>query len=305
MADNYVSTNDKEFTVPFSDDEAVKDDELITDDDPGLKLTNPEEHKRRNEKRRERAQQRERERKQQEEELKTLREASQKTERELAELRGYVAAQASQPRQRESAEDPYQAKLDAIESERSNAYAAAQAEIKAGTMDEKRSKHYEQLGRDIEERRVQLLVEKQLSRAAAAASVRKPQEEAQQFYRSKYPDVYRDPKAYAYAEAEWKKRTVALGQQPTDELLDEVMNEARTQFKLGPKPQATVTERARMTGIPSSGSSGGDGKGSSGVIMTPEFRKMAEAKYSDLPQKQAWQKWADNEGKALRARKVI
>lgn len=305
MGDNYVSTSDKDINVPFSDDEAVKDDELITDDEPSLKLTNPEEAKRRADRRKERAQQRERERKQQEEELKTLREASQKTERELAELRGYVAASANQPKQREQGADPYQEKLDAIESERANAYAAAQAEIKAGTMDEKRSKHYEQLGRDLEERRVNTLVERQLTRAQATAAARRPQEEAQALYRAKYPDIYQNQKAYAYASAEWQKRTQALGQQPTDELLDEVMNEARTHFKLGPKPQATAAERARMSGIPSSGGSGGDGKSGGGITMTPEFRKMAEAKYSDLPQKQAWQKWADNEGKALRAAKVI
>lgn len=304
MAEEYLTSKDDAITVPFSDDQAAE----AEPDDKGEDLpanATPAQLSEAKRKRHERGRQREEERRRERERADALEQELSTLKQELARTQGYLAAQAQQPRERDS-KDPYQEKLDAIESERANAYAAAQAEIKAGTMDEKRSKHYEQLGRDLEERRVNTLVERQLTRAQATAAARRPAEEAQALYRAKYPDIYQSPKAYAYASAEWQKRTQALGQQPTDELLDEVMNEARTQFKLGPKPQASATERARMSGIPSSGNGGGGGKGGDSFTFSNEkVRAMAVAAYSHLPEKEALKAWAQKTGKKLRDRKVL
>ena len=78
--------------VPFSDDEAVREDELIVEDHKPAAGETPEQRESRLEKRRERAGKRERERKQQEEELATVKaELAQQRER-TARLEGYVTA---------------------------------------------------------------------------------------------------------------------------------------------------------------------------------------------------------------------
>lgn len=305
MADNFISTADKLETVPFSDDsEDVRDDELITDD--ALKLTNPVEHKARLERRRERSKERESERKKQADELKELREQSAKRDRELAELRGYVVAQANQPKQGAADADPYQAKLDAIEERRTNVYAAYQAEIAAGKMTEARQKHYDKEAREIDDSKVNLMVERQVIRARAEDSSLRQQEQERNHYRSKYPEVFRDPRAEAYARAEWHKRTIALGKAPTDELYDEVMAETKQHFKLGAKPAPTANDKSKFTGISASGNGGGGGqRPTGGIPKTKEFMKMAVALNPDMTEDKAFKVWVDTVGRKLREKGAL
>jgi len=302
----YMQGNqDGAVTVPFSDDDIEKKDDDLPEDPPaGASPQQLSEHKR---KKGERTKRMLEEGKQALQKVKELEERDAARARELAELRGYVAAQAQQPRAtREPAEDPYQAKLDDIASRRANAEAALRAELAAGKMDEKRAKYYEDLGNQLDAERIQTHVAREMAKTKAVEAVRKPQEEAQQYYRSKYPDVYRDQRAYAYAEAEWKKRTQALGQAASEELLDEVMNEARTHFKLGPKPQATATERARMSGIPSSGNGGGAPSSANGInFSNAKIRNMALAAYDHLPEAEALKAWTQKTGRRLREKKIL
>lgn len=306
-AENYVSS-EKEITVPFSDDtsEEVSDDQLIIEEEK-LKLTNPVEAQNRREKRRARAQERERERKQAEEDLKKLRESSAKTERELAELRGYVTAQAQRPGPQTSTDgkDEFQKRLDDIESERKDAYAAYAAELQSGKMTPERQAHWDSKGRALDERRSETIVERQIAKARVQDEQSRVANEGMQFWRQRYPEVYRDPKAAYWARAHAMQR-IAEGEPDGPELVEKAMEAAKIKFKLGkPTSAPTATERARMTGIPSSGGGGGDGKASGGIVMTRELKKMAEAMYSDLPQEKAWQKWANDIGRPLRERKVL
>ena len=299
MTDNYMST-DKDPVVPFSDDEAVRDDELIVDEDkPGI---SPEEKKARAERRKERAQQRERERKEQAEELKKLRERDEQRERELAELRGAVSRQ-HQPAP--PAEDPFKARLEALSEKQLNAHTSYQAELAAagGKLSEARARYWHKTGLDLEEERTTIFAERAVAQKAAREEPVRLQEQAMQVWRNQYPDVYGNPDAYKYAYARVLQRT-SQGERHTDQMNHEVFQEARAQFKLGPKPAPTATEKARLSGTASSGGGGGGG-GAAGIQMTRDFKKMAEAMYSDLTPEKAHQKWVDEVGKPLRARKVI
>lgn len=300
MSENYTSSSDKDPEIPFSDDEVVRDDELILDEDkPGA---SPEEKQARAERRRERARTRERERKEQAEELKALKERDAQRERELAEMRGALTRQ-SQPAATTPGKDPYQERLDAIYERQSNALAAVQAEVKAGTFNDERANYYDRQAREIEAEKLSVYTERALAQREARAEPLRRQEQAQQIWVQKYPDIYQNPQAFQYAQATFQRRQ-ALGERATNEMVDEVMREAMTQFKLGPKQAPSATERARLSGVSASGG-GGAGNSSPGVQMTREFKKMAEALYSDLPPEKAHQKWVNEVGKPLRARKVL
>lgn len=295
MSGDYVSTNDTP-VVPFSDDES-DDKALLTDEDSPS--ASPEERSKRAQKKQERITRLLDEGKQSKEEVSSLKAELAAVKAEQAEMRGYMTAQSHQ-RAPAQGKDPYQARLDAVYEKQSNAYQAAQAEVAAGKFDEKRAKYYERIAREVEEEKTEIHTERVIAQRMPAQR----QEQAQEVWRQKYPDVYNNPKAYKYAEATFERRK-ALGDTVTHELVDEVMKEALTTFKLGPKPAPSQNERARMSGLPSSGGGGGGGNPAGGIPKTKEFMRMATALHSDLPEEEAFKKWVNGPGKALRAAKVI
>lgn len=294
MSGDYVSTADAPVEVPFSDDETETPEEAIVDS-PNA---SPAERESAKEKRKARAAQRERERKAMEAEIQELKERDAKRDREVAELRGFVAGQSRQA-PAAGGKDPYEARLEAIRQRQRTEWANYQKELNAGTIDDERTKYYEQVSHEIETEKANTLVEKAL--ASKMPLIR--QEQAQQVWKQKYQDVYDDPRAYQYANATYERRK-AVGEPVTNDLIDEVMTEARTVFKLGKKAPPSASEKARMSGMPSSGSGGG-GAPSGGVQMTKDLRRMATALYSDLPEEEAVKKWANGPGKTLRAQKVL
>jgi len=294
MAENYLRPDEVE--VPFDDDETVRDGELITDP---AKLADPEEQKARAERRKERAAERERERKEQAKELEELRARDAKRERELAELRGFVAGRTQDQTPRK---DPYTERLDDVYRRQQEAYLAAQAEVKAGTFNEDRSAHYERIARELETEKGSIHAERVLASHAPQQQV----QIARQRWQEKYPEVYGNQRAYQFAAASYERRKALLepGQEPTAEMVEQSMEEARTQFRLGAKRPPSASERERLSGLPSSGSGGGSNSGG-GVVVTKDLRKMATALYSDLPEDEAVKKWASTVGKSLREKKVL
>jgi hypothetical protein len=230
--------------------------------------------------------------------LKELEEREQRREREIAELRGMAVANQNTLNARQPARDPYEAQLDAIYSQQTDAYNAAQAEIKAGTFTPERQQHYEGIARRIESDKTRVHTE----RAVQAHAERSRGERGREVWEQKYPAIYQNQRAYNYAEATWNQRK-ALGEEPTPALLDEVMNDALVRFKLGGKTAPTASDKARMSGMPSAGGGGGGKAGP--VAMTGHLAKMAHAAYSDLSETEAEKKWQAKTGKRLRERKVI
>lgn len=303
MAGDYMQgDHDNAVQVPFSDDEAEpKNDngaaDLLDDDKPAA---SPEEALTRKRNRQERLQRLINEGRQSKEELGKTREELGSLKSELERLKGFVAANENNRRlqERPAGKDPFEARLDAVYERQERAYNAAQAEIKAGTFNDERSKYYSREAREIEAEKSAIHTE----RALAAREPHQRAIQARQAWEQKYPDVYNNPAAYQYAEATHRRRR-ALGEADTAQLVDEVMNEAMVTFKLGPKKPPSASERSRLSGLPSSG--GGGGERGSGITMTPALRKMAAAAYSDLPEPEAIKRWTDREGKRLREKKVL
>ncbi len=300
MADSsfMMGDHDKSVAVPFSDDEAANDtkpEELLDDDSPSA---SPEERITRKQKRQERIKRLLDEGKQNKEEVERLKAESAATRGELERLKGYVAAQ-PQRQQNDNGKDPYEQRLDQVYEKQSEAYNAAQAEIKAGSFTPERQKYYERVAREIESAKSSIHTERLIEQRTAASRT----EQAQQVWVQKYPEVYNNPRAFQYAQASWQRK-LALGEQPSNDTVDEIMNETMTTFRLGKKAAPSASERSRMSGIPSAGSGGGGGKG--GIVMTdPKLRRMAIAAYSHLPEEEAIKAWVNKTGKRLREKKIL
>lgn len=284
--------------IPFSDDDKENTDKSDDVFEELPATASPEERLTRQRKKDERTKRLLDEGRLNKKEVEALRDKTGSLERELAELRARVTQPppvAAPP----SGKDPFEERLDAVYERQGNAYTAAQAEIKAGTWNEERQRYYERLAREIEAEKTQIHIDRGLHRDAQNRRA----ENAQQHYINKYPEVYRDQRAYKFAEATFNRR-LALGEAPTNDMLDEVMREAITTFKLGPKTAPSASEKSRLSGVSAGGNSGG-GRPSDGITLTPELRRMAIAAYSDLPEADAIKKWVNGSGKRLREKKVL
>lgn len=289
-------------TVPFSDDEAEKKAADLLEEEP--KEASPVERVTRKRKQHERLQDLIKDGEKNAARVKELEERDEKREREMAELRGMIYQQhqrAANTNAPSDGKDPFERELDAIYARQGEAYKAAQAEIKAGTFDEKRQAHYERIAREIETAKNRVFVRSEIAQTAPAQRA----EQARQIWEQKYPEVYANPRAYQFAEATYKRRTALLepGQAITNELVDEVMNETMTQFRLGPKKAPSASERSRLSGVPSSGAGGGGG--TPGIQMTPTLRRIAMAAHEDLPEEEAIKAWVNKTGKRLREKKAL
>lgn len=288
----YTMGDPDAINVPFSDDE--KDEDLALEEDkPG---ESPEERKTRRQKRQERLQLKLQEGKAAKEELEREKAEKQELRERLARLEGAVSAQ-RQPAANDT-RDPYEAELDAIYAEQQSAYVAAQAEIAAGKMTPERTKHYERIARDIDTRRARVNARREI---AMTEPIRQ-QQTAQQQWVNKYPEVYGNERAFAYAQGRYQTRR-ALGEAITNDVVDEIMQETRAQFKLGGKPAPTASERARLSGTASSGNSGGGGK--EPITLSRDVRKIAVAAYDHLPEEEAIKRWTQKTGKRMRERKLL
>jgi hypothetical protein len=299
MSGDYMQGNrDNATIVPFSDDESDKD-KVVDELDEDSPDASPEERLNRKQRRIQRLRTMATEGKQSKEELERLKTEQATLKTELATLRGYVAAQPQQRAANDDGKDPYEKRLDAVYDRQSEAYTSAQAEIAAGTFTTERQKHYERVARDIESEKTRIHTE----RTVESTRHQSRTEQAQQVWVQKYPEVYRDPNAFRYAQATWNQR-IALGEAQTNELADEVLNQTMTQFRLGKKAAPSASDRARMSGLPSAGG-GGAGPRPAGIAMDPTLRRMAIAAHSDLPEDEAIKKWTNTTGKKLRAKKVL
>lgn len=300
MSDFMQGNKDDAVAVPFSDDDTDQPDALLQEDDKPD--ATPEERITRKQKRTERIKRLLDDGKQNKEEVERLRAEQGALKSELDQLKGFVAAQRQQGPAQAPGPDPWKKRLDALEARRKSENAAYQAEVKVGLTPE-RAAHWEGVGRELEDAKIEILTDRAIAQRDAREVPARRQEQAQQIWVQKYPDVYQNPRAIAYATAKFNMRTQGLGEAATNDMVDEIMSETMAQFKLGKKPAPSASDRARMSGIGSSGGGGG-GSGSGGIVMTEDMKRMAEAAYSDLPQAEAHKKWAARTGKRLREKKI-
>lgn len=300
MADYFEGNPDKNpVVVPFSDDETVTDDQLLTEEE--RPSASEEERKTRKEKRQARLQSKLQEGAKAKEELEAERKEKAELRERLARLEGQVSAQSQRaPRSAPDGKDDFTRELDSIYEQQQNAYKAAQAEVKAGTFDDKRQRYYEDIARDIESRKTEVHTRRVLAQTEGS----RQQNQAQQVWVQKYPDVYKNQNAFQYAQGRAQMR-LSMGEQITPQIVDEIMTETMTTFKMGPRPAPTQNERSRLSGMPASGGGGGGSGGGGGIAMTPELRRMAIAAYDHLPEAEAIKAWTNKTGKRLREKKTI
>jgi len=284
-------------TVPFSDDESVSDDQLITEEDKPTDSV--EERKSRKARRQERLQGIIQQGKKNAEELEAERKNSAELRERLARLEGaVVAGQQRPPPAPADGKDEFERELDGIYAEQTTAYQAVKDAVKAGTFDDKTQAHYERVARDIEARKADV----HTRRAIARSEPIRQQNQAQQVWVQKYPEVYQNPRAFQYAQGKAQQRA-ALGEQITAQTVDEIMTETMTTFKIGAKPAPSQSDRAKLSGMPASGSGGGGAP--AGVTLTPAMRQMAIAAYDHLPEAEAIKAWTNKTGRRLREKKVV
>ncbi len=303
---DFISTNDSKVEpTPFSDDDIERPDVSEDDEAPGL---SPVERATRKERRTLRIKSKLKEGETAKEELVRERAEKQALAERVARLEGVVSAQ--QAGTRPAAVDHYAERLASIRAKQAREYQSALAEQAAngGKLPDERARHYEQVAAEIEDEKMQVGVDRALAKQVPVIQ----QTAARDRWKEKYPEVYAKPEAYAFAEARRNVR-MALGEKETVELVNEVMDEAMATFKLGPKRGATANERARMSGVSSSGGGGGDNRVSGGIQMTPELRRMALAaaagdtddKGRPLSDDAKIKKWVDGPGRELRKQKVL
>jgi hypothetical protein len=294
MSEGYMQGNaDNAVAVPFSDDTTDNpandiDEEDSPNDSPEVRIT-------RLAKKETRTQRLLEEGKQSAERVKTLEAEQAQLRSQLERLQGYVVAQPQ--RAANDAKDPYEARLDAIYAQQSEAYNGAQAEIKAGTFTPERQQHYERIARQIESAKTAVHTERVVDQRAQSMRG----EQAQQVWVQKYPEVYNNPKAFQYAQATYQRK-LALGEPASNDTVDEIMHETMATFKLGKKAAPSATERARMSGISSASTSS---PSRAGIDMTPALKRMAHAAHPDMSEADAEKKWVNSTGKRLRANKVL
>lgn len=304
MADsNYVSTADNPAEVPFSDDEAVRDDELISDD--GAASLSAAERITRDQKKADRIKRKLDEGKQSKAEVARLTTQLEESNTRLARLEGAMSVRQAPQASGTPAPDPYKAALKSVRARQATSFERMRAEMASMPKDQDlppdRLKHYQDELAEIEDEKAQINARRVLAEQAPAIR----QEQAQQVYVQKYPEVYNNPTAFEYARGTFARRQ-ALGETITNDTVDEIMNETRTVFKIGPKPKGpSASDRARLGGHSASGSGGGNSGPTGGIQPTPALMKMAKALFSDLPDDKAFQKWVDGPGKELRKQKVI
>lgn len=114
--------------------------------------------------------------------------------------------------------------------------------------------------------------------------------------RSRFPDVYGNPKAHQYAAALWNMETVR-GAAEDDDLHERVMARTREEF-LGRRPAPSAASKNRASGMSAGARPAPGGKVEVKMPRGQEIDRMARAAYPNLEPAQARQKWANRNGAA-------
>ena len=289
---------DPKVTIEPADDDDDKDDEKQA-------AGKPEETPEQKASRRERRQ----ERKRIHDALEEERAARQRTEREFQEHRARTDREIAIMRAERLAE---QAKKEPAEDPVKKAVAPVRAEMRAllsewrGMSDEQQAANRDSYTTKMEELEDRLAD----ARAEAIISKRAPTQQSQQrqmsgvevMLRTEYPALFAPQNAQA---ARWAERRydllVAEGQQEGPHLSKQCAQEALEKYGLGGnggngRSQANDVDRRRHISISRGGREGG-GTEPKTVVMTREYRQMADAAYSHIKdQKERYATWAREVG---------
>lgn len=264
-------------------EESVEVDE--TDSDPVVRPT-------RAEKKRERLRLRD--------ELEETRRKNNELAERIARMEGAQSAMHRQAAVRDETddEDELDSVLESYQSELESAWNALRAKGANATEQDKEA--YRLKAKEIDKKKAiataDIIVKRRMGEVTEAQS----QEAVRAAIRTRYSDVYSNPRAVQYAEGEYRK-LVALGERGTPEqVLDKAMEAARTAFRMRSAPPPTERDRRQFSGPPrgrAPSTGGGDDSGGE-IRMTKDLRRMARAMYPNLSEAESYKKWAQGPGKA-------
>lgn len=227
--------------------------------------------------------------------------------KEASEARELYQRQLQHPQSQQSSpqQNPVQQRLGQIAEAKKRLHETYEAVASQPGYDRNgpRQREFEQQAENLENARVAAISEAQRPQFNESELMRKV---ALQTYLDSHGDVTSDPKRWQWAYSRWQQR-LAEGQTDTREMADEVFDEARVKFggrarnRIGAQRADPATQR-RLSGISSQSAGTPDNIGA--IKMSSMERKMAEAKYDNLPKEQAWQKWANTIGKKVMAKRA-
>lgn len=168
--------------------------------------------------------------------------------------------------------DPEDAELEQVQQQNTLLLQAWQA-LKEPT--EAQRTDFMRRAQELRNRETAVHVRKQL-RSVVPSQEQQQMHAQQQFINARYPDVMSNDRARAWVDAEYRKRVVE-GKPHHVDTLDEVMNDARRQWKIGPR-QADASLTRKLQGMPSSGGGGG-ARSKSTVTLSPLEQRMADRMY--------------------------
>ena len=227
-------------------------------------------------------------------EAQEAREAAEEKARRLeAELAAERAVARRVPAPQEPMEDPLEKEIDESYRQRQQLADDFEQRRQAGTLTEDTAKDFQSRARKLEEKTTELIYQRTQRKQHAN---RNPAEDRIMEIRRRHADVADNPKAWQYANGQAQIR-MARGEQYSQEFVDDVIEEARKEFKIG-RYRDGVPREDRYNSAPR-GSGPNPGREKPGKIrMTKTMRQMADHQFSDIENPQErYQKWADGPGK--------
>jgi hypothetical protein len=192
-------------------------------------------------------------------------------------------------------EEEFERKYSELQKQHTEAYRQLIAKGHQVTQADK--DEYQRMSAKIERQRIEMTADRLIERRQAALSQRTGQDVMRASIRARHEDVYAKPQAVQYAEGEFRKLR-AMGKPDNADTLDAAMNAARRAFGMSKEPPPSDVQKSRFAGSPRGNAAPGREPGV--VRMTPELRRMANAKYSHVKdEEQRYKLWANREGKAL------
>lgn len=216
-------------------------------------------------------------------------EAREAAERERDELKRQLEQATRQPvyqpppQAAPAGPDPIDKELDDIYERRKQLAENYYARSAKGEVSREEHDKYLRDARKLEGETMRLEVRRELARSGHQGQ--SPQDATRHAVKVRHFDVAANPQAWAYAEHEYLKQTKALGKPDSVDLLDEVMDDARKQFRIGrykdgaAGPEPTARDRARLAGPPR-GSASPQGKRT--YQMSELERQMADIAFEHI-----------------------
>lgn len=232
------------------------------------------------------------------EENERLRKEAEESKVRLARLEGAFMARRAEDAtddEPEGDEAAFEQRYTELQKQHTDAYRQLIAKGHQATQADK--DEYQRMSARIERQRIEMTADRLLEKRQAAMAQQTGAAVMRANIRTRHEDVYAKPQAVAYAEGEFRKLR-ATGKPDSQETLDLAMNAARRAFGLSKEPPPSDVQKSRFTGSPRGQAVPGREPGV--VRMTPELRRMANAKYSHVKDEEARYKlWANREGKML------